>query len=97
VAGRSVIDPAVVEALVGRRARQQSSLLHRLTPRETDVLRAMAEGKRNAAIAAELALSGSAIEKHVNAIFTKLDLGESPDVDRRVAAVLRFLQERNLQ
>ncbi len=97
VAGRSVIDPAVVEALVGRRVRQQSSLLHRLTPREVSVLRAMAEGKRNSAIAAQLALSGSAIEKHVNAIFTKLDLGESPDVDRRVAAVLRFLQERDLQ
>jgi DNA-binding NarL/FixJ family response regulator len=94
-AGRSVIDPAVVEALVGRRVRQQSSLLHRLTPREMDVLRAMAEGKRNSAIGAELALSGSAIEKHVNAIFTKLDLGGSPDVDRRVSAVLRFLNERN--
>jgi len=97
VAGRSVIDPAVVEALVGRRVRQRSSLLHRLTPRELDVLRAMAEGKRNAAIGNELALSGSAIEKHVNAIFTKLDLGESPSLDRRVSAVLRFLHERNLQ
>jgi len=96
VAGRSVIDPAVVEALVGRRVRQRTSLLHRLTPRELDVLRAMAEGKRNAAIGNDLALSGSAIEKHVNAIFTKLDLGESPSLDRRVAAVLRFLQERNL-
>ena len=96
VAGRSVIDPAVVEALVGRRARQQSSLLRRLTPRELEVLRAMAEGKRNAAIGAELALSGSAIEKHVNAIFTKLDLGESPKIDRRVSAVLRFLQDRGL-
>ncbi len=97
IAGRSVIDPAVVEALVGRRARQQSSLLRNLTPREMDVLRAMAEGKRNSAIGAELALSGSAIEKHVNAIFTKLELGESPEVDRRVSAVLRFLQDRNLQ
>jgi len=97
VAGRSVIDPAVVEALVGRRARQQSSLLRRLTPRELEVLRAMAEGKRNATIGAELALSGSAIEKHVNAIFTKLDLGESPKIDRRVSAVLHFLQDRGLQ
>lgn len=97
VAGRSVIDPVVVESLVGRRARQQSSLLRRLTPREVDVLRAMAEGKRNAAIGNQLSLSGSAIEKHVNAIFTKLDLGESPDVDRRVSAVLRFLQERSIQ
>ena len=97
VAGRSVIDPAVVEALVERRVRQRSSLLHRLTPRELDVLRAMAEGKRNSAIGSELALSGSAIEKHVNAIFTKLDLGESPGLDRRVSAVLRFLQERHLQ
>lgn len=68
----------------------------RLTPREAEVLRAMAEGKRNAAIGTQLSLSGSAIEKHVNAIFSKLDLGESPDVDRRVSAVLRFLQERNL-
>jgi len=94
-AGRSVIDPAVVEALVRRRARERSSLLRHLTPRELDVLRAMAEGKRNSAIGAELSLSGSAIEKHVNAIFGKLELGDSPVVDRRVSAVLRFLQERN--
>lgn len=94
-AGRSVIDPAVVEALVARRARERSSLLRHLTPREMDVLRAMAEGKRNSAIGVELSLSGSAIEKHVNAIFTKLDLGDSPAVDRRVSAVLQFLRERN--
>jgi len=94
-AGRSVIDPAVVESLVRRRARERSSLLRHLTPRELDVLRAMAEGKRNSAIGAELSLSGSAIEKHVNAIFGKLELGDSPVVDRRVSAVLRFLQERN--
>ncbi|MEO5679140.1 MAG: helix-turn-helix transcriptional regulator [Acidimicrobiales bacterium] len=87
----------MVEGLVGRRVRPQSSLLHRLTPREVSVLRALAEGKRNAAIGAQLALSGSAVEKHVNAIFTKLDLGESPEVDRRVAAVLHFLQQRDLQ
>lgn len=95
-AGRSVIDAAVVETLVGRRARQQSSLLRHLTPREMDVLRSMAEGKRNSAIGAELALSSSAVEKHVNAIFTKLQLGESPGVDRRVSAVLRYLHEHTL-
>lgn len=91
VAGRSVIDPHVVEGLVARRARAKESPLSRLTSREMDVLRSMAEGRTNAAIADGLCLSESAVSKHVNAIFAKLGLNEEPQLHRRVAAVLAFL------
>ncbi len=73
-AGGSVIDPQVVEALVTRRARLRESPLATLTARELDVLREMAAGRGNAGIAAHLTLSESSVEKHVNAIFTKLGL-----------------------
>jgi DNA-binding NarL/FixJ family response regulator len=92
-AGRSVIDPKVVEALVARRARLDDSPIAALTPRELDVLREMAQGKTNAAIGESLFLSESAVEKHINAIFTKLGLSAEPQVHRRVAAVLRFLRD----
>ena len=92
-AGRSVIDPRVVEALVGRRARVAESPLASLTPRELDVLREMAQGKSNAGIAGTLFLSESAIEKHVNAIFGKLGLAAEPALHRRVAAVVTFLRD----
>ena len=92
-AGRSVIDPKVVESLVGRRARLDESPVARLTPRELDVLREMAQGKANAAIARALFLSESAIEKHINSIFSKLGLSEEPEVHRRVSAVLTYLRE----
>lgn len=90
-AGESVIDPAVVEGLVHRRSRQESSPLRRLTDRERDVLEAMAAGLSNSAIAARLHLSISAVEKNVNAIFTKLGLVDEPTTHRRVGAVLAFL------
>jgi DNA-binding NarL/FixJ family response regulator len=93
MAGRSVIDPEVVDLLVVQRARVASSPIARLSPRERDVLRQMAEGKTNAAIAEALTLSVSAVEKHVNAIFSKLELTEEPQLHRRVAAVLTFLRE----
>lgn len=95
VAGRSVVDPVVVEALVRRRARQASSRLATLTGRERQVLERMAEGRTNQAIAAEVHLTVSAVEKNVNAIFTKLGLGEEPATHRRVAAVLAYLAERD--
>ncbi|MCI0347149.1 MAG: response regulator transcription factor [Chloroflexi bacterium] len=94
VAGGSVIDPHVVEGLVNRRARLAESPLRHLTPRELDVLRAMAEGRTNAAVAGHLALSESSVSKHVNAIFAKLGLSEEMQVHRRVAAVLTFLADR---
>jgi DNA-binding NarL/FixJ family response regulator len=96
-AGGSVIDPQVVDALVSRRARLQSSPLARLTPRELDVLREMAQGRGNAGIAQALFLSESSVEKHVNAIFAKLDLASEQQVHRRVAAVLTFLRDAGLR
>lgn len=89
--GGSVIDPAVVDALVTARSKAADSPLHRLTPRETEILGEMAQGKNNAAVAASLVLSERAVEKHINSIFSKLALSEEPDVHRRVKAVLLFL------
>ena len=92
--GGSVIDPKVVEVLVEARARAAKSPLARLTPRETEILGEMAQGKNNAAIASALVLSERAVEKHINSIFSKLDLSEEPDTHRRVKAVLLFLSDR---
>ncbi|HKO33065.1 MAG TPA: LuxR C-terminal-related transcriptional regulator, partial [Candidatus Limnocylindria bacterium] len=65
--------------------------LFRLTSRELDVLRLMAEGRSNQGVAAALGISPSAVEKHVNSIFTKLDLPPTEADHRRVLAVLRYL------
>jgi DNA-binding NarL/FixJ family response regulator len=92
VAGGSVIDPLVVDALVSRRSRTATSPLGALTPRELDVLRVMAQGETNAGIEQALHLSSSTVEKHVNSIFGKLHLADAP-VHRRVAAVLTFLKD----
>jgi DNA-binding NarL/FixJ family response regulator len=97
VSGGSVIDPQVVEALVTRRARLRESPLARLTSRELDVLREMAQGRGNAGIAQRLSLSESSVEKHVNAIFSKLDLASEQLIHRRVAAVLTFLRDASLR
>ncbi|HVH65234.1 MAG TPA: response regulator transcription factor [Candidatus Acidoferrum sp.] len=91
--GGSVIDPRVVEALVAARTRRADSPLRELTPREQEVLGAMAEGKNNAAIAGQLFLTERAIEKHINSIFSKLSLQEETDIHRRVRAVLLYLSE----
>lgn len=93
--GGSVIDPKVVEHLVAARSRKPFSPLERLTPRERDVLDQMAQGRNNAGIAAELFLSERAVEKHINSLFSKLDLSEEPDTHRRVKAVLLFLADRD--
>jgi DNA-binding NarL/FixJ family response regulator len=90
-AGRSVIDPQVVEGLVESRNRFAISPLRELSPRELDVLRQMAQGKNNEAIAEALFISVRVVEKHINAIFSKLGLGEEPDLHRRVKAVLIYL------
>ena len=92
--GRSVVDPVVVEALMHRRARQDASPLRELTPREREVLEQMASGRTNAAIAQEVHLSVSAVEKNVNAIFTKLGIADEGSSHRRVRAVLTYLAER---
>jgi DNA-binding NarL/FixJ family response regulator len=88
--GGSVIDPTVVELLV-RQHSVASSKLDQLTSREREVLAEMARGKSNAAIAASLVITERAVEKHNTTIFSKLDLTEEEDVNRRVKAVLMFL------
>jgi DNA-binding NarL/FixJ family response regulator len=93
-AGGSVIDPKVVESLVSANRRAPATHLDRLTPRELEVLSEMAQGKSNAAIAAALVLSERAVEKHTNSIFSKMNLSEERDVNRRVKAVLLYLAER---
>jgi DNA-binding NarL/FixJ family response regulator len=94
-AGGSVIDPAVVEALVRAGAKRPSSDLDRLTPRESEILAEMAQGKSNVAIATALVLSERAVEKHTNSIFSKLGLTEERDLNRRVKAVLLYLAEHD--
>jgi DNA-binding NarL/FixJ family response regulator len=89
--GGSMIDPEMVRLLLDSEQRQQDSPLASVTPRELDVLAAMAAGKSNAAIAEELVLTKRAVEKHVGAIFLKLGLPSEDVVSRRVAAVLLYL------
>jgi DNA-binding NarL/FixJ family response regulator len=93
VAGRSVIDPKVVEELVNRSGRLRASPLHELSRREIEVLGEMAQGKTNGAIGSSLHLSESAVEKYVSAIFLKLGLTEESHLHRRVGAVLAFLRD----
>ena len=93
-AGGSVIDARVVEVLVEARRREESSPLSELTPREHEVLAEIAQGKSNAAIADSLFLTKRAVEKHINAIFMKLNLDNPDDVSRRVKATLIFLGAR---
>ncbi|MFF3737124.1 response regulator [Streptomyces sp. NPDC002566] len=87
-AGGTALDPQVVAQLLVRR---HSDPLDRLTPREREVLELMAGGRSNAGVAAELVVSESAVAKHINSIFTKLDLPKADADHRRVLAVLRFL------
>jgi DNA-binding NarL/FixJ family response regulator len=91
--GGSVIDPKVVDALVAGEGRAESSPLNQLTPRELDVLREMAEGKTNAAIAATLVLTERSVEKVIHSIFLKLGLTWEPSVHKRVKAVILYLAE----
>jgi DNA-binding NarL/FixJ family response regulator len=91
--GGSVIDPKVVDALVAEGARSEDSPLNELTPRERDVLREMAEGKNNAAIAASLFLTERSVEKVIHSIFLKLGLTYETAVHRRVKAVILYLAE----
>jgi DNA-binding NarL/FixJ family response regulator len=90
--GGSVIDPKVVDVLVAARSRRPSPL-ERLTPRESEVLAEIAQGKNNATVATALGLSERAVEKHINSMFWKLGLSEEQDVHRRVKAVLLYLSD----
>lgn len=79
----------MVRQLIG--SRRQSTVLDRLTPREREVLEQMAEGHSNSALAQHLSITERAVEKHVSAIFTKLDLPPSQAHHRRVLAVVTYL------
>jgi DNA-binding NarL/FixJ family response regulator len=89
----SFIDPKIVELLVESQTHLASSPLSELTPRERETLAEIAQGKSNEAIAESLVLTKRAVEKHINAIFMKLNLVGAPDVSSRVAATLMFLSE----
>jgi DNA-binding NarL/FixJ family response regulator len=91
----TVTDPTVIDTLVRSRARR-SSRLDELTPRELETLALVAEGHSNADIADALVLTKRAVEKHVNAIFAKLELGDPDHVSRRVKAALLYLSDRDL-
>ncbi|MFH8519945.1 response regulator [Streptomyces gelaticus] len=91
VDGGTAIDPEVVAQLFTRSRRD--TRLERLSPREEDVLALMAEGLGNSAIAERLVVTDGAIHKHIRSIFAKLDLAPTQQVDRRVAAVLHYLED----
>ena len=88
-AGGTGLDPEVVTQLLVRRG---GDPLERLTARETEVLSKMAEGRSNSGVATALGISQSAVAKHVNSIFTKLDITAVDNDHRRVLAVLQYLQ-----
>jgi DNA-binding NarL/FixJ family response regulator len=93
--GGSVIDPTVVDLLVASSTRAKASPLAALTKRELEVLDQVAQGKSNAAVAGSLFLTERAVEKHINALFAKLGLSSTPEVNRRVKAVLMHLSDRD--
>lgn len=93
--GGSVIDPTIVDELVRSRIDTRRSPLELLTPRELETLALVAEGRSNADIADALVLTKRAVEKHVNAIFAKLELGDPSHVSPRVKAALLYLADRD--
>jgi DNA-binding NarL/FixJ family response regulator len=90
-AGGTAIDPEVVAQLMVRS--RSDSRLERLSPRERDVLALMAEGLGNSAIAERLVVTDGAVHKHIRSIFAKLDLAPTDRADRRVSAVLHYLED----
>src|SRR3954453_22822989 len=89
--GGSALDPKVVGGLLRRKAAEVTSPLASLTERENEVLAEMATGRSNASIARTLYMSDRAVEKHITSVFQKLGLGEEADLNRRVSAVVTFL------
>jgi DNA-binding NarL/FixJ family response regulator len=91
VSGGSVVDSRIVDELLSAQRNRADSHLDQLTPREVEILGMIAEGKSNSAIAESLVITKRVVERHINSIFWKLDLGNSEDVSRRVKAVLVYL------
>ena len=88
-AGRSFVDSRIVDQLVSNRRNDPG--IEKLTPREREILALIAEGRSNTSIAESLEITKRAVERHINAIFAKLDLPEDGDVNRRVKATLLYL------
>jgi DNA-binding NarL/FixJ family response regulator len=89
--GGALVDPRVVDELLAAQRRPAPSPLAALTPREHEILARIADGASNSAIADGVGISKRGVERHINAIFAKLDLGENGDVSRRVRATLLYL------
>jgi DNA-binding NarL/FixJ family response regulator len=90
--GGSFIDPSMVDLLMSQQAQRAESPIDQLTQREREILSAIATGRSNQAIGEDLFVSHRAVEKHINSIFAKLGLFDDPVINRRVQAVLLFLQ-----
>jgi DNA-binding NarL/FixJ family response regulator len=90
-AGHSVVDPRIVELLLAAQRRRADSHFDALTPREQEILALVAEGWSNTAIAERIVITKRAVERHINSIFAKLELGESESISRRVKAALLYL------
>jgi DNA-binding NarL/FixJ family response regulator len=93
---RSVVDPKIIDLLIAEGRHSATSPLDELTAREREVLAEVAAGRSNSAIAGSLFLTKRAVEKHINAIFMKLNLRESEDTSRRVKAALMYLADAEL-
>jgi DNA-binding NarL/FixJ family response regulator len=93
-AGESVVEPRIVDLLIDRR--RTTNYLDRLTEREREVLRLMAQGRSNQGISDDLFLSAKTVETHAAAVFRKLELHSAPDANRRVLAVLSYLRGAEL-
>jgi DNA-binding NarL/FixJ family response regulator len=89
--GGALVDPRVVDRLLAARHRREHSPLRSLTPRELEILALIAEGRTNHAIGERLGITRRGVERHINGIFAKLELGDSDDVSRRVMAALVYL------
>jgi DNA-binding NarL/FixJ family response regulator len=91
--GGSHVDERIVESLLRPRDGRRSPAFAKLTPRDCEILRLMAQGMSNTAIARELGVTSRAVERHVGSIFSKLGIEDSPDNSRRVLAVLAYLDD----
>src|SRR5436190_786634 len=94
--GTAMVDPRVVSLMINAKQHPRRGL-ESLTDREEQVLERVASGQSNASIAEELALTRRAVERHINAVFSKLELVESESVNRRVVAALPYARSRGLQ
>ena len=90
-AGGAIVDPQIVDALLTMQEQKQRTALEKLTPREREILALVAEGRSNSAVAESLSIGTRGVERHINSIFAKLELGDSDAISRRVKATLAYL------